>query len=206
MARLIDLTQTVQDNLPVFPGDPETHLFQVNSLEADGYNNYRMETGMHTGTHIDGPMHLTESREYISDLPLESLTGPGCLLEAADQPLITLTPDRREKVKENSIVLIYTGQSRLYGSPEYFTGYPLMDKCLAEFLVKCKIKMVGFDSPSPDVSPYPVHKLLLENGIYIIENLTGLEILRGLTRFEIIALPLKIQADGAPARVIARIP
>lgn len=205
MEKIIDLTQTITDNLPAFPGDPETRLSQISRLETEGHNNFRLETGMHSGTHIDGPMHLTESREYIAELPLERFTGPGCLLEAEGQEEINLRPEYRERVSAGCIVLIHTGQDRLYGKAEYFTGYPVISLELAEFLVSREIKMVGLDSPSPDVFPYPVHKMLLSRGILVIENLTGLERLRGVREFEVTAWPLKAMADGSPARVAARV-
>jgi kynurenine formamidase len=77
MDTLIDLSQTFTDNPPVFPGDTGASLFQTKHLKVDGYNDHRLETGMHAGTHIDGPMHLTDSQEFISDLSLDSFIGQG---------------------------------------------------------------------------------------------------------------------------------
>ena len=49
------------------------------------------------------------------------------------------------------------------------------------------------------------HKLLFDNGIYIIENLMNLDKLLGIKKFEVIALPLKIKADSSIARVVAKV-
>jgi len=57
---------------------------------------------------------------------------------------------------------------------------------------------------SPDHEPFPIHKLLLSNDVLIIENLTNLEKLAG-KEFRIIALPINLQEDAAPARVIAEL-
>jgi kynurenine formamidase len=65
--------------------------------------------------------------------------------------------------------------------------------------------MLGLDTPTPDQSPFLIHKILLGNEILIIENLTHTEELLEFPNFEIIALPLKIDADGSPARVIAKL-
>jgi kynurenine formamidase len=75
---------------------------------------------------------------------------------------------------------------------------------LAQLFVERHVKMVCMDSPSPDRHPYEIHKLLLENNILIAENLTHIEKLLTVRRFEIIALPLNILADSSPARVVAR--
>lgn len=60
------------------------------------------------------------------------------------------------------------------------------------------------DTPSPDKYPFEIHSLLFRHKIPIIENLANLHLLRGMPRFEIIALPLNIDADSSIARVIAR--
>jgi len=61
------------------------------------------------------------------------------------------------------------------------------------------------DTPSPDGPPFPVHKALLSEHILIIENLTNLDKLLEVNRFRVLAVPLKLKADAAPARVIAEV-
>jgi kynurenine formamidase len=70
--------------------------------------------------------------------------------------------------------------------------------------VKASVSAVGLDTPSPDREPFSIHRQLLGSGVLIIENLTKLEGLVGATPYEVIALPIKFQAEAAPARVIAR--
>jgi kynurenine formamidase len=203
--KLIDLTRTIKDLMPVYPGDDETRLFQTRQLEEDKYNNHKLETGMHAGTHIDGPMHLIKINKYISQLPLENFIGNGCILDGRETNIITYKKEYEDKIKLNDIVLICTGQASKYSTSAYYTDYPVIDNSLAELLVKKKIKILGVDSPSPDNYPFNIHKLLLGNGIMIIENLMNLEKLLNWDRFEIIALPLKIEADSSILRVVARI-
>jgi kynurenine formamidase len=191
--------------MPVFPGDDDTRLRQTRFLSRDKYNDHRLETGMHAGTHIDTPMHLTASREYISELPLDNFIAPGVCWDVRGQPVIDWQPESGSAVAENSILLLYTGQDQLFGKPDYYENYPVLSLEFCRMIVGKKIKMLGLDSPSPDQPPYTIHKLLLTHGIYIIENLTNLDQLAGKNGFEVIALPLKIKADSAPARVLARL-
>ena len=81
----------------------------------------------------------------------------------------------------------------------------MISKELGTFLVEKKIKMIGIDMPSPDRYPFEIHKLFFENNILIIENLTNLNKLLEVDNFEIIAFPLKIEAEAALVRVVARI-
>ncbi len=83
--KLIDLTHTLKSGLPVYPGDAPVSLARLNSFSKDGYSNFRLCTGMHAGTHIDGPMHLTTSNTYIAGLPLESFCGEGIVIDVRDQ-------------------------------------------------------------------------------------------------------------------------
>jgi len=203
--QLIDLSQTVTDNLPVFPGDDPVLLEQTRFLDTDQYNDHRIEMGMHAGTHIDGPMHLTASREYVSELPLDRFMAPGCCLDVRGQPIIQWRPEFARVIPENCILLLYTGHDRQFGQSAYFEDYPVLAPEFSRAVVQKRIKMLGLDSPSPDRPPYLIHRELLQQGIYLIENLTNLAVLAGRESFEVIALPLKIRANSAPARVIARI-
>ncbi len=205
MTEIIDLSRTLEDNLPVYPGDDPARLFRSRYLERDHYNDHRLEVGMHAGTHIDGPMHLTDSGTFISDLPVDSFIGTGCILDVRGQRVIKMQPEYEYLINGRNIVLLYTGQDKLFGKPEYFTAHPVVDAGLAEFLAQKKIKILGLDTPSPDYAPYSVHKTLMAAGILVLENLTNLDRIPADQQFEVIALPLKIKANGSPARVIARV-
>jgi kynurenine formamidase len=205
MQTFIDLSLPVTDLMPVYPGDEPPRLLKVNDLAKDGFNNFHLSTNMHTGTHIDGLMHLTQSQKFISEIPLEQCVGVGCILNAAGKSDIQLTADYEALVQPQSIVLLYTGMSRLFGHKEYFSDYPTVSKELARLFIKQKVKMLCLDSPSPDRHPFDIHKTLLENNILITENLTNMDKLLSVTKFEVIALPLKIQADSSLVRIVARI-
>lgn len=204
MHTFIDLSLPITDLMPVYPGDESPHLLKVNNLARDGFNNFSLSTTMHTGTHIDGPMHLTQSEKFLNEIPLEQCVGIGCILNAVGKNNISLTTEYELLVQPQSIVLLYTGMSSLFGSKEYFIDYPTVSKELAQLFIKRQVKMVCIDSPSPDKHPFDIHKLLLENDILIAENLTNLDKLLLIKKFEVIALPLKIQADSSPARIVVR--
>ena len=197
----IDLTQTIFDKMPVLPGDMEVILEQSNHINPHGYTNFQLHTGMHTGTHIDGPYHMSLKGATIDSVPVTNFIGKGILIDLKNDNKSYTIPE----LEDFSIVIIITGHSKYFGTDHYFTSYPEIPVSLIRELIKSNIKMIGIDSPSPDYEPYSVHKLLFDSGIFIIENLTNLQLLSGKKGFEIIALPLKIRADSSPARVIAKI-
>jgi kynurenine formamidase len=205
MEKVIDLTHTIKDNMPVYPGDEYTRVYKTQTLEQNGYNNHRLEMSMHTGTHIDTSMHLLQSSRYISDIPLEALIGRGCVLDVRGEENITMKEVYLDKVQEGDIVLLHTGFDSKYGEEQYYINHPTIDKELVYFFIKRRIKVLGMDLPSPDRYPFEMHKLLLEKDILIIENLTNINKLIDEIDYEVFALPIKIMSDGASARVIARI-
>ena len=202
---LIDLSQKLYSNIPVFPGDDPVQLKQIRVLNTDGFNDYGLSTGMHVGTHIDGPQHTTSDTRMISELPLEMFTGKGVLIDVRWEMVIEFKESYNTMISPDSVVLFFSGLNIIYGTPQYFTNYPVISEELARFLANKHIKIVGIDWFSPDYPPYPIHDIFLKNNILILENLTNLEQLLNKTNFEVFAFPLKIEADSSIVRAVARV-
>ena len=200
----IDLSCPIDNKIRIHPLDSPAYLKQEQSLQQDGFNSYRLKIGLHTGTHIDAPMHLTENKKYINEYDLNRFCGTGVLIDVRDENIIRYKEKYESTIMKDDVVIFYTGHDDKYNSVEYFIDYPVLDMEITEFLVSKKVKMTGFDLPSPDRSPYLIHKKLLDNGIMIIENMRNLGKLMN-KKFEIYAFPLNIKADSSIARVAAKI-
>lgn len=118
--KLIDLSHKIEDLLPEYPGDEETRLVNTRKLKTDGYTNHRLHIDMHSGTHIDSPMHFVESKKYICDYPIESFIGEGCIIDARNEPVIKLKKEYKDIITDGCILLLYTGLYRKFGTEEYF--------------------------------------------------------------------------------------
>ena len=203
--KLIDLTHTLCNGNPIFPGDEPVQLDQVKTIEADGFTNFRLSSEMHVGTHIDGPLHKITGSPLISNLPPERFTGQGVLIDVRGEKQIIFKEAYRTLIPAGSIVLFYSGLDHHFGEPDYFVNYPDISEELALFLVVQRVKIIGLDWASPDHHPYPIHDVLLKNNILILENLTNLGQLLNQSTLEIFAFPLKIEADSSLVRVVARV-
>ena len=201
---LIDLSYPIDNNIKTYPQDSPAYLIQEKYPAKDGYNNYRLEIGLHTGTHIDAPMHLTENKKYISEYDLNRFCGHAVLIDVRDEHEIKYKDNYDAIINEDDIVLFYTGHDARYGQKEYFSEHPVLNAGMAEFLVSKKIKMAGGDIPSPDRSPFLIHKILFKNEIMIIENLRNLGQLVN-KKFELYAFPLNIRSDSSIVRAVAKI-
>lgn len=201
--QVIDLTQTIIHHMQVYPGDVPPHLEQTNTTHKDGYTNYQLTISMHTGTHIDGPMHMLNETRFIAELPLNSFIGKACIIDISNVDVFTDVTLVKEKSKGCTIILFYTGYGQFFGTEKYLSGYPVISHEVAKAITETDVKLFGIDSFSPDIAPYQVHKTLLGKPVFIAENLANMHQLLDKEDFEIVALPLKIAADSAPARIVA---
>ena len=199
---IIDLSRTLSPSSTVYPGDEPIELTQSRFISTDGYSDHRLETSMHIGTHIDAPLHILENGQSADSISLENLCGRGLLIDVRGSGIIH-PGDALLNIDAGDIVLFMTGASALYGTDSYYSNHPVLSEEIADLLISRRVKLVGFDSPSPDMPPFHIHKKLLTAGILIAENLCNLESLIDLAEFEIFAIPMKIRADAAPARIFA---
>ena len=200
----IDLTHTFVPDMPVFPGDPGPELVQIADIAKEGFADFQIKTGMHVGTHMDAPAHILAGGKFLHEYPPQKFFGHGVVLDArgkssAEEKLLSSA-----EVVKGDIVLVCFGWSSEFGQDEYYENYPEITEALAKHLFDIGISVIGMDTPSPDRAPYSVHKILFKQDILIIENLTNLEQLIG-KKFEVVALPAKLQTEAAPCRVVAKL-
>ncbi|HRN77969.1 MAG TPA: cyclase family protein [Candidatus Dependentiae bacterium] len=197
----IDLSRTITPDLPCWPNDPPLVLEQITKygFVIDNIVN----TGMHIGTHIDAAQHMIAGGKSLAQYPVSKFIGRGVILDASGRDTIDVDLLEDVYMQPGDIVLVHTGRDKAFGVPAYFETYPVFTEAFGYKLVEHKISMVGMDSPTPDNYPFPVHQLLLQHDVLIIEMLTNLDKLFGISKFTVIALPPKFDTAGAFARVIA---
>lgn len=197
---LIDLSIKIDNQTPVYPGDPPIRLDEASTIEAGGYVLHMLTVGTHGGTHIDAPAHMLADGATLDALPLTSFIGRGKVIEG-----LSLEAVQAARLEAGDIAVFNTGMWQRIAEPGYFTDYPVMDQAVVEYLVSAGVKLVGLDTCSVDnTDGFPIHKRLLGAGIPIVENLSNLSAIKG-KEFRFIALPLRIDADGAPARAVAEV-
>lgn len=73
--KVIDLTHTITEKMPVFPGTEQPQLITVNNYDENGFRETLLKITTHTGTHIDPPAHVYAGKTTLDDLPPESFIG-----------------------------------------------------------------------------------------------------------------------------------
>lgn len=205
---LYDLSYRIENGIKEYKGDSKTVIITDREYEKDGYKLSTYSTSLHTGTHIDFPSHLIDSGKTAHDYPVSRFTGRGRIICVEGINEIGLTKEF-DSIRKDDIVMLYTGFEKYFGSLKYFNRHPDINEALAEYLVNREISMIGFDMPSCDHYPFPIHKILMQNDILILENLRNLEELyrktKGVAEFMIYAFPLDIHAEASQVRVIANV-
>ncbi len=198
---VIDLTKPLGPDTPVFPGDPPPSFPPLASYSEQGYHLRLIKITEHTGTHIDAPRHFYPTAKSIDKIPLNELIGRAQIIDLSNVDKIT-RQIIEESVHGNPRILgIYTGYRWDHKDPCRNIRELTVDA--AWYLVEKGIRVLLVDSPSPDCYPYEVHRVLLGNSVYIVENVAGLgEIIDKDPH--IIVAPLRlVNGTGSPARVFA---
>ncbi len=203
--KYIDLTHTISHKMPVFPGEAEPSILRDELPEDAGYVTHRLESNMHTGTHIDAPFHAKSDEITIDNFPLSLFVGTAAVIDVRGLKKILMQPEWEPLFRKYTIILFCTGYSKEWKTDCYYRDYPEFDTKIATALASNGVKITGFDSPSPDKSPFEFHGIYLRDGRFLIENLTNLEILLDEENVTFIALPLKIEAEASLVRAVAMI-
>ena len=211
--KVIDLTLTVSNKIPAFPGSPQPNFIPWENIKEDGYNLELLFLSSHTGTHLDAPHHFLEKGAKIHEISLKKLVSEAVLIksrkksnEAITKTDIQKFEKKHEKIDGFSSVIFSTGWQRNLQKKYYFTKNPGLSVPAAKYLASKKVSLVGIDSPSIDLgidSKFSVHQIFAKNGMLIVENLANLEKIKS-SKFHLVVLPLKLKgATGSPVRAIA---
>lgn len=203
--KIIDLTHTISHGMPVFPGETSPSIIRDILPDNVGYVTHRLETNMHTGTHIDVPYHVKSDSLTIDTFPVELFSGSAVVIDVHGLSKIGMQPGWELLFRNHGVVLFRTGWSKEWGKENYYYNYPEFDVEIAESLVKEGVRIAGFDSPSPDKSPFAFHTIFLKDARFLVENLTNLDQLIGNENITFMAFPLKIEAEASLIRAVAMI-
>ena len=198
---IIDLSHPIISHMPVYPGDREVEIIRDKNWEEDRYRLSSLMCSMHTGTHIDAPSHLSSHKTTVSEIGLDQCIGKGVLADVRYKQRIDVCDVKHLSIDFSDIIVFLTGWSQYYGRSEYDV-HPVLTESCALYLIERKVKMIALDMPSCDYAPYPIHQLLFEHGILMAENLRNCEALIGKD-FQLFAIPINIDAEGALSRVFA---
>lgn len=170
---VIDLTQSLFDGMPVYPGDPEVKIDQVHQLEREGWNLRTLFLTTHIGTHVNVPLHMVAEGASLDDFDPAAFMGRAELY-------------RHDMSFNSAIGVIFTTTN--------------ITEEITNDLIKNPPKFVGLSENFEfDLA---IEKLLLEHKIISFENLANTGELPPTFEFIGLPLKLQ-GGDGSPVRAVA---
>jgi arylformamidase len=204
----IDISVPLCNAMVTWPTQPPVRIERCDDMgRGDICNQSTVSMSIHTGTHMDAPLHFVREGISINRIPLDIAVGPARVIEIQDTESIKPQELVPHHIRHGERILLKTQNSRRSRQTNTFIeDFVFISEEAARFLVECGVSVVGVDYISVagfKSDPVKTHQILLEAGIWLIEWLDLSDAEPG--NYELICLPLRIdQGDGAPARAILR--
>jgi len=199
--RLIDISMEISSDMPVYKGDPAKRpvLTVDRDFSTGGVYESRLQLNLHTGTHLDAPLHMLPGGGFTSSLSLEQLVR-GCKVLDFSRVTEKITRDdlAGKEIHAGDFVLLKTRNSLL----DLLEGdFVYLERTGAAYLRERGISGVGIDALGIEraQSEHETHTILLSAGILILEGLRLQSVEEG--EYSLVAAPIKIAGvEAAPVR------
>ncbi len=200
---IYDVSMTIHPEMTVYKDKPEKKpVFSTLSTHATGSSHEGLITmSLHTGTHLDYPLHMIKDGEVSGESIPDGCIGPVKVFEI-EGDVIDEAAVKALSIQPNDVVFFKTRNSH---REDFDFEFVYVSASGAEALKAIGIIGVGLDALGIEraQADHPTHKILLSNHIFILEGLRLKDVPEGT--YELYCLPLKIRGvDALPARVILK--
>jgi len=173
--KIVDLSQTLDNDMPVYSGDPQVKIEQIHSIDKEGWRLKLLSFGSHTGSHVDAPAHMDKEGQTLDQLSVDKFIGKARVVGIED-----IFPP-------NTGLVFSSGK----------IDVALFDKVVA---AKPLFVVVGNEAELT----VEMERKLLRHGIITFTDLVNLNKLPVGEDFTFYGVPLKIKSgDGSPIRAFA---
>jgi arylformamidase len=198
-----DISVPIRSDMPIYAGDPDVQLERASSIEEGGHANVsKLSMGVHTGTHVDAPVHFLEGAPGMESVSLDALCGPAVVVDGTRLDGDTIGQSDLESLdlpEGAERIILKTRNSELWNQDAFTRDFLRLDGSGARYLISRGVRTIGIDYLS--VGDHEAHRELLGAGVVPVEGLDLRKIAPGA--YTLICLPLDlVGSDGAPARTI----
>lgn len=226
--RTVDLTHTMSADFPTFDGAPGIDMRKIKDLNKDGYSLYQWQLNEHSGTHLDAPVHFSETGASVEQIPADTLVVPLAVVNVADKA--AKDPDyqlsrsdlaawerRHGRLPDQCCVAMNSGWARHVGDKAKYVGkdtggvmhFPGIGPDAVVWLIKQrKVAGLAVDTLSLDhgaSKDFKTHVMWLPSGRWGLENVANLDRVPAVGATLVVGLAKVKGATGGPARLFALI-
>ena len=223
---VVDLTHTMSPDFPTFFGTPGIEMQKQFDLARDGFNLYWWRLIEHAGTHLDAPIHFSQSGATADRIDAATLVVPLAVIDVAgkaaqDPDYLVSRQDivewegRHGRLPDDCCVAMHSGWAKHLGDAARFTGkdaagvfhFPGFGPEAAEWLMReRRVQGIAVDTLSLDHGPskdFKTHYLWLPSGRWGLENVANLDRVPASGATLIVGVAKVKDATGGPARLMA---
>jgi len=111
--KFLDLSHPWGHGVPSYPGQADVRMFRSVKHAQHGVLAWKINTVMHTGTHMNAPIHMIQKGADLETIPEDRFFGNGVVLGIPKGKYEVITAKDLEAakpgVKKGDIVVIVTG-------------------------------------------------------------------------------------------------
>jgi arylformamidase len=204
----ISITLPITMDIPVYKNleDKKPSLEVTRNFQQHGVYESALHLPLHTGTHVDYPLHAIEGGKTSTDYQVFPATFKGMVLD--------LTMDVTEYIGiEHVKDLDLSGVEALFFKTieaplkTFDFEFPWLEKGAAAWISKLPLKFVGIDQPGIERNQpgHETHIQLLKEDILIIEGLDLTPLTTGVYDFVAVTLQLKnVEAEPVVVYVVVQ--
>jgi arylformamidase len=210
--RVHDISLAIQPGLPTWPTSEGWRTrWAMRMADGDSANVTVLEADVHTGTHVESPLHFMAGGDPLDSVPVERFVGPAVVVEV-DGEAVTAKAlaaatggSGAGSASAATRLLIRTANSARWaaGWGAFDTRYVALTEDAAAWVVEHGFELVGLDHLS--IQQYgndgETHRILMRAGVTILEglNLAGVE----PGEYTLVCAPIKLAGtEAAPARAL----
>ncbi|MGG3737952.1 cyclase family protein [Aeribacillus pallidus] len=198
--KIYDVTAPIFEGMPVYKNKEEKQP-KITTVTNAHVTESRISLDVHTGTHVDAPLHMMNDGETIETIGIEKLVRPCKVFDLTHvEEKITKKDIESLPIENGDFVLFKTKNSF---DEQFNFEFIYVAEDAAAYLAEKEIAGVGIDALGIERAQpgHPTHQTLMKNGVIIIEGLR-LKDVEANTYF-MVAAPLKlVGTDAAPARIL----
>lgn len=192
-----DVSMHVHKDMQVYKNKPEKRpVFSIASdFQTGSSHETKVELNLHTGTHMDFPLHMLKDGKTSDTLDLNRLIRKVKVIDMTHiEDGITDDDLKAYDIKENDFILFKTRNSY---EEEFNFKFIFIKESAAIYLTTKKVSGVGIDAlgVERDQQGHPTHKILFQSDVYIIEGLRLKEVEENT--YFMYALPIKMPESDA---------
>lgn len=201
--KIHDISMTIHENIAVYKNsEAKRPIIKVNSdYSTSNHYESRLSIDLHTGTHMDAPLHMVEGGDTIDNFNLKKAVTKCKVFDLTSvNDAITKNDLLDKNIEKDDFILLKTQNSY---TEEFDYNFVFVEKSGAQYLKEKGITGVGIDSLGIERAQpeHETHKILLDNDIAILEGLRLKDISEG--EYLLIAAPIKIKGvEAAPVRAL----